>query len=79
MEIKVIGAGCAACKKLLGITQDAVKELNAHADVLYVTDMAEIMKTGVLSTPGLMINGQIKVSGRVPSAKEVKKIIQQEI
>ena len=79
MEIKVIGAGCASCKKLLGITQDAVKELNADAEVIYVTDMAEIMKTGIMSTPGLMVNGQIKASGRVPSAKEVKKFIQQEM
>jgi small redox-active disulfide protein 2 len=79
MEIKVIGSGCAACKKLLGITQDAVKQLNAEADVIYVTDMAEIMKTGVMSTPGLMVNGKVKSTGRVPSLKEVVKLIQEEM
>ena len=79
MEIKVIGSGCTACKKLLAMTQDAVKQLNADADVIYVTDMAEIMKTGVMSTPGLMVNGKVKSTGRVPSAKEVVKLIQEEM
>jgi small redox-active disulfide protein 2 len=79
MEIKVIGSGCTACKKLLGMTQDAVKQLNADADVIYVTDMAEIMKTGVMSTPGLMVNGKVKSTGRVPSPKEVVKLIQEEM
>ncbi len=79
MEIKVIGSGCTACKKLLGMTQDAVKQLSADAEVIYVTDMAEIMKTGVMSTPGLMVNGKVKSTGRVPSAKEVVKLIQEEL
>jgi small redox-active disulfide protein 2 len=79
MEIKVIGSGCAACKKLLGMAQDAVKQLNTAADVIYVTDMAEIMKTGVMSTPGLMVNGKVKSTGRVPSLKEVVKLIQEEM
>ncbi len=79
MEIKVIGSGCTACKKLLGMAQDAVKQLNADAEVIYVTDMAEIMKTGVMSTPGLMVNGKIKSTGRVPSPKEVVKLIQEEM
>ncbi len=79
MEIKVIGSGCAACKKLLGMAQDAVKHLDADASVVYVTDMAEIMKTGVMSTPGLMVNGKIKSTGRVPSAKEVARLIQEEL
>lgn len=79
MEIKVIGSGCTACKKLLGMTQDAVKQLNADAEVIYVTDLADIMKTGVMSTPGLMVNGKVKSTGRVPSAKEVVKLIQEEL
>ena len=79
IEIKVIGSGCAACKKLLCMAQDAVKHLGADASVVYVTDMAEIMKTGVMSTPGLMVNGKIKSTGRVPSPKEVVKLIQEEM
>jgi small redox-active disulfide protein 2 len=79
MEIKVVGPGCANCKKLLGLVQDAVKELDTRADVVYVTDMAEIMQTGIMRTPGLIVNGKVKLMGRVPSAKEVKQIISDEI
>lgn len=78
MEIKVLGGGCANCKKLLALTQDAVRELDVDADVLYITDMEEIMKAGIMRTPALVVNGSIKVTGRVPGPKEVKQIIQDE-
>lgn len=78
MEIKVLGAGCASCKKLHETVQDAVKELNADADILYITDMAEIMQTGIMSTPGLIINGKVKSMGRVPKLKEIKQMISDE-
>lgn len=75
MEIKVVGSGCANCKKLLSLTQEAVKELTVQAEVIYVTDLQEIMKTGIMRTPGLIINGKVKVMGRVPSIKEIKQLI----
>jgi small redox-active disulfide protein 2 len=78
MEIKVVGSGCASCKKLLSQVKDAVKEMAVEADVIYVTDIAEIMKTGILSTPGLMINGKVKSTGRVPAVKEIKQLISDE-
>ncbi len=78
MEIKVVGSGCANCKNLLQKTQEAVKELNVDAQVIYVTDMEEIIATGIMRTPGLMINGKIKMSGRVPSVKEIKQLIEAE-
>lgn len=78
MEIKVIGSGCANCKNLLQKTQEAVKTLNADAQVIYVTDMEEIIATGIMRTPGLMINGKIKISGRVPSVKEIQQLIEAE-
>jgi len=76
MEIKVVGGGCANCKKLLERTKDAVRELDIQADILYVTDMEEIMKTGIMRTPGLMVDGTVKVMGRVPGVKEIKEIIE---
>lgn len=79
MEIKVLGSGCASCKKLLAFTKDAVSELDISADVIYVTDMMEIVKLGVMSTPGLMINGKVKSMGRVPKTKEIKKMIEDEV
>lgn len=79
MEIKVYGAGCASCKKLHGLTQDAVKELNLNTEVLYVTDMNEIVRAGIMRTPALFVNGKAKVMGRVPSIKELKQIISDEM
>ncbi len=78
MEIKVLGSGCASCKKLLGFAKDAVSELGIEAEVIYVTDMAEIVKLGVMSTPGLMINGKVKSMGRIPKTKEIKGMIEDE-
>ena len=75
MVIKVIGSGCRNCKKLLQTTKDAVKELGVDAEILYVTDMDEIVATGILKTPGLMIDGEMKASGRVPKLKEVAQMI----
>ena len=75
MEIKVVGPGCTNCKNLLQRTQAAVKELNADASIIYVTEMDEIVATGIMRTPGLLVNGKIKVTGRVPSVKEIKQMI----
>jgi small redox-active disulfide protein 2 len=78
MEIKVVGPGCKNCKNLLAATQDAVKELGSDAQIVYVTEMVEIVATGIMRTPGLLINGKIKVMGRVPSIKEIKQLITDE-
>lgn len=75
MEIKILGSGCASCKKLLAITESAVKELNADVDIIYVTDIDEIISSGIMSTPGLLVNGTLKSAGRILSKKEVMKII----
>jgi small redox-active disulfide protein 2 len=79
MEIKVIGSGCSKCKKLLAYVKDAVSEMAIQADVTYVTDMEDIMKTGIMHLPGLIINGKVKVMGRVPSVKEIKLLITDEV
>ena len=78
MEIKVVGGGCKNCKNLLKATQTAVQELGAQAQILYVTDMAAIVATGIMRTPGLLINGKVKVMGRVPAVKEIKQMIEDE-
>ena len=61
------------------MAQDAAKQLSADTEVIYVADMAVIMKTDVMSTPGLMVNGKIKSTGHVPSPKKVIKLIQEEM
>lgn len=78
MEIKVVGAGCKSCKNLLKATEEAVKELGSDAEIIYVTDMADIIATGIMRTPGLIVNGKIKSMGRVPSVKDIKQLITEE-
>lgn len=71
MEIKILGTGCAKCKKLEELTREAVSELGAQASVTHVTDMKAIMAYPILSTPGLVINEQLKSSGRLPRKEEI--------
>jgi len=71
MQIKVCGPGCANCTKAEVVVKEAVAELGVAAEVEKITDFAEMAKLGVLSTPAIVINGQIKCVGKVPSRKEV--------
>ena len=77
MNILVIGPGCAKCKTLAQFTEQAVKELGVTAEINKVTDLKQIMALGVMMTPALVVNGTIKVSGKVPSVAEIKNILQQ--
>ena len=79
MEIKILGAGCANCKLLHQRTMDALAELKVDADVQKVEDFAEIAKHGILATPALVINGKVKVYGRVPATQQIAKYIQDEM
>jgi small redox-active disulfide protein 2 len=79
MEIKVFGSGCATCKKLFEIAKQAAEETGAGIDVIYVTDMQEIMKTGIMRMPGFMVNGKMKSMGRLPSVKEIMQMISDEM
>ena len=76
MEIKVLGPGCVNCEKLEKEVKDTLAELNIAADVQKVTDMNQITEHGVMMTPALVINDEVKVSGRVPKKEEVKKWLQ---
>ena len=78
MEFKILGTGCAKCHALEEAVKEAVKETGVQANVLKVTDIVEIASTGVLMTPGLMINGKVKSAGKVLSKNDVKKLIEQE-
>lgn len=79
MEIKVLGPGCPNCKKLLKMVEETTQELKLEAKIDYVTDMMEIASTGLIGTPGLMINDRIVLSGRVPTKKELKERIEAKI
>ena len=71
MQIKVCGPGCANCTKAENIVKEAVATAGIDAEILKITDFAEMAKLGVLSTPAIVIDGQIKCVGKVPSKDEV--------
>jgi len=71
MEIKVCGPGCANCNKAEKIVKEAVAEAGSNAQIHKITDFAEMAKLGVLSTPAIVINGNIKCVGKVPTKDEV--------
>jgi small redox-active disulfide protein 2 len=71
LNIKILGPGCANCSKLEQITRKAVSEMSFEADINKVTDYGEIMSYPIISTPGLVINGDVVCSGRVPTQTEV--------
>jgi len=75
MIIKVLGSGCANCKKLEENTKKAVEELGIDATIEKVTDFKLIMAYGVMKTPALVVDEKVKIMGRVPSAEEIKKYL----
>jgi len=77
MEIKILGPGCSRCGELERRTINVLAELNIPADVEKVTDIKKIMAYGILSTPGLVINGKVKSSGRIPRPEEIKAWVQE--
>ncbi len=76
--IKILGTGCASCKTLTELTKEVVAENNIDATVEKVEDMMRIMEYNVMSTPALVCNDKVLFKGRVPSKKELLKILQAE-
>lgn len=75
MEIKVLGSGCAKCNLLEEAAKRAVAQSGVDATVEKVTDMAAIMGYGVMTTPALVVDGQVRISGRVPSVDELAALL----
>ena len=71
LTIKVLGSGCANCKRVEQIVHKVVQEMTLEAEVIKVTEYPEIMKYNVMSTPGLVINEKIVSTGRIPTPAEV--------
>jgi small redox-active disulfide protein 2 len=75
MKIQILGTGCPKCQKLTENTEAAAKELGLQYELEKVKDIAQIMAFGVMMTPALAVDGAVKVSGKVPSVDEIKKLL----
>lgn len=74
-KIEILGTGCAKCKRLAKNVETAVKELGLEAEIVKVEDISEITDRGVMLTPALIVNSELKFSGRVADVKELKEIL----
>ena len=73
MVIKILGSGCSNCKKLEANVKEAVKELGIEAEIKKVEDFKDIMAYGVMKTPALVVDEQVKSMGRIPNKEVIKK------
>ncbi|MFH1061844.1 MAG: thioredoxin family protein [Candidatus Omnitrophota bacterium] len=71
MKIEILGMGCPKCKKLYENVQEAVKQENIDAEILKVTEINKIMEYGVMITPALVVDGEVKAAGKIPSVDEI--------
>lgn len=77
MKIEILGMGCPKCKTLYENTLTALKNTGKEADVVKVEDIVKITEYGVMATPALVIDGEVKVSGRVLSADEIRALLKE--
>ena len=75
MLIQILGMGCAKCRKLEERTRQVAEELNLDVQFEKVNDLQQIMAFGVMTTPALVVDGMVKVAGRVPMVEEIKKLL----
>ncbi|MCK7512321.1 MAG: thioredoxin family protein [Desulfobacterales bacterium] len=72
MKIEILGVGCAKCIKLEELVRATVSEMSLNADISHVQDFKKIMAYGVMTTPALVIDGEVKAAGKIPSADQIK-------
>ncbi len=75
MEIKVLGPGCKNCQTLEARTREALDGLGLEAEIVKITDFADIAAHGVMSTPGLVVDGEVVLAGKVPSVKQLTGLL----
>jgi len=74
-KLQILGPGCARCADLAAATEQAAKTLGIEYQLEKVTDLHQIMAFGVMMTPALVVDGKVKLAGRVPSVEEIKKLV----
>jgi small redox-active disulfide protein 2 len=75
MKIEILGTGCAKCDKLEEMVRDVVIKEDINAEISKVQDFKKIMSYGVMTTPALVIDGEVKAAGKIPSLEEIKKML----
>ena len=75
MDVKVLGTGCAKCQKLAAVADEAARSLGLAYEIEKVTEIDRIMGFGVMFTPALVVDGVVKLSGKVPSLDEAKNLL----
>jgi len=74
-KLQILGTGCPKCKKLTELTEQAAGELGIKYEIVKVADINEIISFGVMMTPALVVDGEVKVAGRIPGVEEIKKML----
>ena len=74
-KLQILGTGCPKCKKLAENAEAAAKSLGIEYEIEKVSDINEIMKFGVMMTPALAVDGEVKVVGKVPSPEDIEKLL----
>lgn len=75
MRIEILGPGCAKCERLMANAKEAVRGMNPAAEVVKVSDIAEMTSRGILMTPAIVVDGEVKSSGRVLSPEQIRALL----
>lgn len=75
MKIEILGRGCPKCKQTFKNVQEAVKEVGVEAEICEVKDVNKIADYGVMITPAVVVDGEVKCAGKIPNTEEIKKCI----
>lgn len=75
-NIKILGSGCPNCRRLEALVRETIEEMSLQAEIEKVTDYGEIMQWGVMSTPGLVLDGKVVSTGRIPSRGELAQLLE---
>jgi small redox-active disulfide protein 2 len=75
MKVKVLGPGCAKCKTTYSLVEKVIKESGLDVELTKVDDIMEMMSYNIMTTPAVVVDGEVKIKGRVPSEREIKEIL----
>lgn len=75
VKLQILGTGCAKCNKLAELTEEAAKNAGVEYELEKVSEIREIVKFGVMTTPALVVDGEVKVAGKVPNVNDLQKLI----